>query len=79
MSEIVDFATIILLVTAGFALAVLSTRLTQRYPVPAPAIFLVAAAVASDLWPILYRSVPVHTVERIAVVALEFQLPRVDG
>ncbi len=70
MSEIADFATIILLVTVGFALAVFSTRLTQRYPVPAPAIFLVTAAVASDLWPSLYRSVPVHSVERIAVVAL---------
>ena len=39
-------------------------------PVPAPALFLVAAAVASDIWPELYEHVPIRTVERIAVVAL---------
>ena len=70
MTEIADFATTILLVTAGFALAVLSTRLTQRYPVPAPAVFLVAAAAVSDVWPGVYQAVPIRTVERIAVVAL---------
>jgi cell volume regulation protein A len=70
MGEIADFATILLLATAGFALAVLSTKLTERVPVPTPAIFLAAAAIASDIWPSLYRQVPVHTVERVAVVAL---------
>jgi cell volume regulation protein A len=70
MSEIADFGTVILIATAGFALAVLSTKLTQRVPVPAPAVFLLAAAVASDLWPALYGWVPIRTVERIAVVAL---------
>jgi cell volume regulation protein A len=38
--------------------------------VPAPALFLAAAALASDLWPSLYDHVPILTVERIAVVAL---------
>jgi len=70
MTEITDFGVYVLLVAGGFALAVLSTRLTVRVPVPAPAGFLVAAAVASDLWPRLYESVPILTVERIAVVAL---------
>jgi potassium/hydrogen antiporter len=70
MTEITDFATIVLLVTGGFALAVLSTKITARVPVPAPAIFLVAAALVSDLWPRLYGEVPIETVERIAVVAL---------
>jgi potassium/hydrogen antiporter len=70
MTEITDFATIVLLVTAGFAVAVLSTKITARVPVPAPAIFLVAAALVSDLWPRLYGEVPIKTVERIAVVAL---------
>ena len=37
---------------------------------PAPALFLAAAALASDLWPSLYDRVPILTVERIAVVAL---------
>jgi cell volume regulation protein A len=70
MTEISDFASIVLVVTSGFALAVLSTKLTERVPVPAPAIFLLAAAVVSDLWPALYEMVPIKTVERIAVVAL---------
>jgi potassium/hydrogen antiporter len=70
MTEIADFGAVILLVAGGFALAVLSTRVTERIPVPAPAIFLLAAAFASDLWPRLYESVPILTVERIAVVAL---------
>jgi cell volume regulation protein A len=70
MTEIGDFATIVLLVAGGFSLAILSTRITEHVPIPAPAIFLVAAAVASDLWPSLYGDLPIKTVERIAVVAL---------
>jgi potassium/hydrogen antiporter len=70
MTEISDFAGIVLVVTVGFALAVLSTKLTERVPVPAPAIFLLAAAVFSDLWPDVYEVVDIRTVERIAVVAL---------
>jgi cell volume regulation protein A len=70
MTEISDFASIVLVVTTGFALAVLSTKLTARVPVPAPAIFLLAAAAVSDIWPGVYEGVPIKTVERIAVVAL---------
>jgi NhaP-type Na+/H+ and K+/H+ antiporter len=70
MTEITDFGAIVLIVTAGFALAALSTTLTGRVPVPAPAIFLLAAAVVSDIWPRVYEAVPIVTVERIAVVAL---------
>jgi potassium/hydrogen antiporter len=70
MPEITDYATLILLVAGGFALAALSTRITGRVPIPAPAIFLLAAAVASDLWPRLYDEVDTRTVERIAVGAL---------
>jgi cell volume regulation protein A len=70
MTEISDFASVVLVVTSGFALAVLSTKLTERVPVPAPAMFLVAAAVVSDVWPGVYEAVPIRTVERIAVVAL---------
>jgi cell volume regulation protein A len=70
MSEIADFAIVILIVAGGFSLAALSTKLTERVPVPAPAMFLVAAALASDLWPGIYEYVPIRTVERIAVVAL---------
>jgi hypothetical protein len=58
MTEISDFASIVLIVTSGFALAVLSTKLTARVPVPAPALFLLAAAVVSDIWPGVYEEVP---------------------
>ena len=70
MTEITDFASIVLVVTVGFALAVLATTLTERVPVPAPAIFLLAAAAVSDIWPGVYDAVEIETVERIAVVAL---------
>lgn len=70
MTEIADFGALVLAVAAGLAFGVLSTKVTERVPVPAPAVFLVAAAAVSDLWPSVYASVPVETVERIAVVAL---------
>jgi cell volume regulation protein A len=70
MTEISDFAGILLVVTAGFAFAVLSTKLTERLPVPAPALFLLGAAAVSDIWPGVYAAVPIRTVERVAVVAL---------
>ena len=70
MTEIADFAAVFLFVTGAVALAVVSTTLTGRVPVPAPAIFLVAAALVSDIWPQIYEHVPILTVERIAVVAL---------
>jgi cell volume regulation protein A len=70
MTEIADFATIVLLVAGGCSLAILSTRITDYVPIPAPAIFLIAAAVTSDLWQDVYDELPIKTVERIAVVAL---------
>ena len=70
MSEIADFATLVLVLAGGFSVAVLSTKVTERLPVPAPALFLVAAAIASDVWPGIYDHVPIRAVERIAVVAL---------
>jgi cell volume regulation protein A len=70
MTEISDFGAIVLVIAGGLALAVVATRLTEWIPVPAPAIFLLAAAGASDLWPSLYEALPIETVERIAVVAL---------
>jgi hypothetical protein len=43
MAEIVDFAGLVLIVAAGFALAVVATKVTERVAIPAPAIFLIAA------------------------------------
>lgn len=69
MSELTDFGLITLLVAGGFLLALGAHKLTEIFPLPAPALFLVGAAVASDIWP-----GPAHLstvdVERIAVVAL---------
>ncbi len=70
MSEIADFGIVILLVSTGFGLALLSMKLTERLSIPSPAIFLLAAAAASDLWPSLYEHATIRSVERIAVVAL---------
>src|SRR6266536_190496 len=70
MSEIADFGTVVLLVSVAFCLALLAPRLTERVPIPSPAIFLVAAAAASDIWPGLYVHAPIRSVERVAVVAL---------
>jgi potassium/hydrogen antiporter len=70
MTEISDFGALVLIVAGGLALGVLATKLTERFPLPAPAIFLVGAALLSDAWPRVYEAVPIRTVERIAVVAL---------
>ena len=70
MSELTDFALIILVVAGAFSLSILATQLGNHWPVPAPAVFLVAAAVASDVWPVLREDVSVRTVERVAVIAL---------
>jgi cell volume regulation protein A len=68
--EITAFGTIVLIVGAAFVLAVLASKLTSYVPVPAPAIFLLAAAVASDVFPHLRDELSIETVERVGVVAL---------
>ena len=64
MPEIGDFGAIILAISAGVMLAVLATKLSERYPIPAPALFLIAAAAIPVVVP------DIRTVERIGVVAL---------
>jgi cell volume regulation protein A len=70
LPEITDFAVPLALVAAGLALAVLVTSITDRVPIPAPALFLAGAAIASDVFSSLKEQVEILTVERIAVVAL---------
>ena len=70
MGEITDFGLAILVVAAILAAAVLSNKLSERVPVPAPAIFLLAAAVTVHFWPALGRAISIVGVERVAVVAL---------
>ena len=69
MSELTDFGLVVLLVSGSFLLALAAHKVTERFPVPAPALFLAGAAVASEIWPGLSRLSTVD-VERIAVVAL---------
>jgi potassium/hydrogen antiporter len=70
VSELTDFGLVIAVGAAVFALAVLSNKLSERFAVPAPAIFLVAAALAARLFPDLGKELSVRDVERIAVLAL---------
>jgi potassium/hydrogen antiporter len=70
VTEITDFGLVIAAVSGVFALAVLSNKLTERLAVPAPAIFLLAAALAGRLFTGLGDELSIRDVERIAVVAL---------
>ncbi len=70
MSEISDFGVIVLVVASGISLALLGRAITERLAIPSAALFLVAAAAASDLVPELGDAVSFVTVERIGVVAL---------
>jgi potassium/hydrogen antiporter len=70
MSELHEFGTVVLVVAAGFFGALGTYKLTERFPVPAPALFLLVAAVASDVFPGLETVISIRNVERIGVVAL---------
>ena len=70
MHEVLHFGAIVLLVSGGFAVAVLANTISERLGVPAAGLFLLAAAVASDLWPALGDALSIRDVERIAVLAL---------
>jgi cell volume regulation protein A len=64
VDELVDFGIIVLVVSAGVLLALLVHRLAAHFPVPAPALFLLAALLTPVAIP------DIQTVERIGVVAL---------
>jgi potassium/hydrogen antiporter len=67
------FGMLVALVGAALLLAIFSSRISDAIGVPAPAIFLIAAAVASDLFPVLY-GLSVRQVQDIVTVALIFIL-----
>ena len=69
VSEIVAFGVIVLVAAAAILFALLAIKLTERLAIPAPAIFLLLAALASDLVPRL-GDVSIQTVERLGVAAL---------
>jgi potassium/hydrogen antiporter len=64
-----SFGPVVLVIGLIGIAAVLSNRLSERLSVPAPAFFLVLAAVASDLFPHLAQ-VSYSTVQRVVTVAL---------
>ncbi|MDX6399013.1 MAG: potassium/hydrogen antiporter, partial [Gaiellaceae bacterium] len=59
-----------LVVAAGCTLALFGRTITERLAIPSAALFLLAAAAASDLVPRLGDAISFVTVERIGVVAL---------
>jgi cell volume regulation protein A len=67
--DVVPFAVTLLLVAAALLVAIGFNRVADRIRVPAPAVFLVLAAVASDLFPDL-RRVSVVADQRVVTVAL---------
>lgn len=69
MDDAVPFGATLGIVCLVGLLAVLSNRLSTRLRVPAPAFFLVGAAVASDLVPAL-GGLGITTVQRLVTVAL---------
>jgi len=69
MGDVQPFALAVTLVALAALLAVLSNRLSERVRVPAPAFFLVAAALASDVFPWL-RELPIKVDQRLVTVAL---------
>jgi potassium/hydrogen antiporter len=70
MDELTVFGTMVLIVSAGLLLAFLGSKIGERFPIPAPALFLVVAAIASDVFPKLSEHLTILEVERIGVVAL---------
>jgi potassium/hydrogen antiporter len=73
MTDIGPFSQVLLFVSLAAVVAVLSNRLTARLRVPAPALFLAAAALAVAVMPGL-KAPPERMVERIVTVALVFIL-----
>lgn len=69
MQDVEPFALDIAAVCLVLTLAVLSNRVGERLRVPAPAFFLVGAAIASDLVPAL-NGLSITAVQRIVTVAL---------
>ncbi len=70
MADVHHFGLILLGVSAAIGAAVAANRLASRVPIPGPALFLVAAALVSDLFPSLESALSIRTVTRIGTVAL---------
>jgi potassium/hydrogen antiporter len=69
MAGVESFGLALLVAALVGTAAVLSSRVSERLRIPAPAFFLIGAAVASDIWPWLGR-LSYTTVEQVVTVAL---------
>ncbi|MGI8677525.1 MAG: potassium/proton antiporter [Jatrophihabitans sp.] len=69
MKDVEPFAIVVAVAALALLAAVGSNRLSERVGIPSPAIFLIAAAVASDLVPAL-GGVSIEIDQRIVTVAL---------
>ncbi len=69
MDDVVTLGYFLLVVGIGLSFAVLSNRVSAWIRVPAPALFLVVAAIASEIFPAL-GGLSVENVQRIVTVAL---------
>jgi cell volume regulation protein A len=69
LEDIEPFGLTLLLVSVVVSVALLSNRISSKLRIPAPAIFLIAAAAASDFVPALHN-LPIGMVEQIVTVAL---------
>jgi cell volume regulation protein A len=68
MHDVTHFGLIVLLSAGALGAALLASKVSARTAIPAPALFLVVAALLSDAFPGLVLST--ETVERIATLAL---------
>ena len=69
MEDVLPFGVAVAAFSIAGLLAVWSSRLSERIRIPAPALFLCAAAIASDLVPSL-GTMPIVTVQRVVTVTL---------
>jgi potassium/hydrogen antiporter len=69
MHDVTPFALVIVVASVALLLAVGSSRLTALTQIPSPALFLVAASIATDVFPDLGR-LGIRTDQRIVTVAL---------
>ena len=68
MHDLTSFGLDVLFVAGALSAALLASKASARTAIPSAAFFLVASALASDIWPSL--AVSVGTVEKIATLAL---------
>jgi cell volume regulation protein A len=69
MAGVESFGLALLVAALVGTAAVVSSRVSERLRIPAPAFFLIGAALASDIWPWL-GSLSFATVEQVVTVAL---------